>query len=239
MIPKFRTSLLVSSFVLLSACSTVIDGSTQDIRVETPGAKDSICYLENEHARYKVVPPQTIKITKFRKAFKVNCLASGNRRKSVEIKPEIADSTFYNVANGIVPGAVADYETHSMFEAPELVVVDFTGMKPTPYPLPDYHHDILDNPSLFQYEEFRPGVPALQSDAYDTDYTLEKTDRAKAAAESGDDSGMIEGAPLTPSSSSTSSTSSSSADSLTRSMNPQVFYSGSGSSASDSPEQLQ
>lgn len=239
MIPKFRTSLLVSSFIVLSSCATVIDGSTQEVRVETPGAKDSICYLENDYARYKVVPPQTIRITKFKKPFKVNCHASGNRFKSIDIDPTLSDSVFFNVANGVIPGIIADDNASAMYEAPNMIVVDFSGMKPTAYPLPDYHHDILKNPSLFQYEEFRPGVPALQSDVYQGDYTLEKTDRAKAA-EGGDQGGTaIEGSSMTPpASTQTAPSTSSSADNLTRSMNPQVFYSGDGGSASTEPEQL-
>ncbi len=220
------SSLLLSCCVFLGACSTIVDGSMQNIRVETPGSKDSICYLENEHARYKVVPPQTIKITKFKKPFKVNCLASGDRKKSVDIDPTLSESAYYNIANGGIPGLIIDDNANSMYESPDLIVVDFTGMKPNMYPLPDYQHDLLQNPTLFQYEEFRAGIPALQSDVYKEHYELQRTDRAIS-----EDSLDV----ITPSSSSgggssnnSSSSSGGSADSLTRSMNPDVFYGGSG-----------
>lgn len=247
----FRYSFLLSGFLLLSACSTVLDGPTQDMRVETPGAKDSICYLENDYARYKVMPPQTVKITKFKKPFDVSCLASGNRKKVVHIEPKRSDKTYWNMANAGV-GALADHDTGSMYMSPELVVVDFTDMKPTAYPKPGYQHDIMQNPMIVQYEEFRPGMPALQSDRYDQPYELEKTDRAisliggvgtvsspesSESSSSGDTSGSS-GTSDSAGASAPSGGDGSSADSLTRSMNPDVFYGGSSAGASSAPTDL-
>lgn len=231
-----RYNLLLSCFVFLGACSTVLEGPIQPIRIETPGAKDSVCYLENDKARYKVMPPQTVKITKFDDKFNVNCFASGNRKKSIEVDPKVSDNVYYNVANGVAPGLATDYFTSSMYESPELIVVDFTGMSPNLYPLPDYHHDILQNPTIFQYEEFRPGMPALQSDRYHEDYDLKKTDRAISALQS-------KAEPYAPYSDGSSSSApatrgSSDADGLTRSMNPQIFYDGSGSNAGSAPTNL-
>ena len=229
----FRYKFLLTGFVFLSACSTVIDGPTQDVRVETPGAKDSFCYLENEYARYKVVPPNTIKITKFDKPFNVRCLASGNREKTIEIDPNLSDTVYLNAANGVIPGVLTDYNSRSMYTMPELIVVDFTDMMPTAYEKPDYHHDIMKNPNLAQYEEFRPGLPALMSDRYRDPYELQKTDRAISLIQS-TSTGTSGSASMTPppsSGGSTSSSSGSSADALTRSMNPDVFYSAPGTAS--------
>lgn len=247
-----RHSFLISGLLFLGACATIIDKPTQDIRVETPGAKDSVCFLENDYARYRVHPPQTIKITKFDKPFAVNCMASGNRDKSVDIDPELSQSVYYNVANAVIPGVVTDYATRSMYESPTLVVVDFTNMKPHLHPLPDYQLDILQNPNLFQYEEFRTGRPALQSDRNEEPYELEKRDRSVSLIQGGgiqnaETSGNQENSDSSSSSSASSSSSSAasgrgndgeSADSMTRSMNPQIFYGGAENGAGSEPTNL-
>jgi hypothetical protein len=244
-----RRLLLLSVAVLaVSGCARIFDGSTQRVTIETPGAEGAACFLENEEFRYKLYAPQTITMTKTRKPLHVRCLAPGNRQKEIIVTPEIEESAKWNALN-LGVGAVADYESFSLYRLPDKIVVDFRDMEPKGMPTPKYDRFLRKHPELRGYEEFRPGLPALQRDMYDTPTPLRRRELPGGNAIIDDDAGgggEAADVPATTSSSASSLSSSSSsssgsayrapaysgggnADSLTRQMNPQVF--GGGTSA--------
>ncbi len=213
------------SLLLLSACSTVIDKSQQEITIETPGAQEALCMLENRDMKYKVRAPDTIMITKTQKPINVRCLAPGNREKTIVLEPEISENAIGNIATGVLPGLFVDYETASMYKFPEVVSVDFTDVPAKRMPLPAYQQLLNENPMLMEMEEFRPGRSALQRDRYQQTPTLQRIDREGALIEQTSEMTDVTGGTFTvqDSSASSSSQSQSTAESLTHSMNPQVF----------------
>lgn len=213
---------ILSVFILslfVAACATAIDKPTQDVRVETPGALGAICFLESSSARYKIRPPQTVRITKQKGPVDVRCIAPGNRNKTVTVDPQVPDSVMLNISNAIVPGVAVDYSTSAMFTLPEVIVVDFSDIPPAPMPLPDYHQTILKNPTIADVEEFRPGIPAMQSDRYTTEYELQPRQNIPGQVNASDN--VISGSSV--SENTGSGLSGMSADTLTRQMNPDVF----------------
>ncbi|MCB1556716.1 MAG: hypothetical protein KDJ15_05320 [Alphaproteobacteria bacterium] len=169
--------------LFLSACSTVLDRSQQVISVETPGAQEALCTLENRDMKYKVRAPKTLTITKSAKPLHVRCIAPGNREAQTVITPKTTDSIFLNTANGIVPGMIVDRHTAAMYEYPAVISVDFSQIAASPMPLPAYQQLLNDNPNLIELEEFRAGRSALQRDRYDRIPTLQKTDRHSFVSE--------------------------------------------------------
>ncbi|MBI4030835.1 MAG: hypothetical protein HY370_04105 [Proteobacteria bacterium] len=135
-----------------------------------------------------------------------------------------------------------------MFVYPEKIVVDFSGMKPQQMPLPEYQRTLAENPEIMNMEEFRPGQSALQRDRYNATPELQPRrpmadlfSGVSPSASSAPDvapstplrsSGVapIAAAPVVP----RVAEGSGAADTLTRSMNPQVFG-GSGAAASGGP----
>jgi len=148
----------------LSACATAIDRSTQEVTIETPGTTGALCFLERPGFRARVWAPKTLRINKSGDPLVVTCHAPSNRKKVVVAEAKIPASFYANVANGMLPGGLWDYESGAMFKYPEKITVDFTGMLPQPMPGPDYQRVLDENPAIFDMEEFRPGVPALQRD---------------------------------------------------------------------------
>lgn len=171
--PRFPILILPAALALLSSCSSAFTGETQKITVETPGARDSKCILDNGEIVYAAYPPQTITISRRAPVLNVKCQAYGNRERTVQVKAGNPDSYYLNVLNGGV-GAVADRFSGAMYRYPEKVVVDFTDEKPRPYPLPDYHLDYLENPAVAGLEEFRSGKPALLRDQYERIPSMKK-----------------------------------------------------------------
>lgn len=212
-----RILLMTVAVMALSGCARMIDGSTQLMTIETPGANGANCYIENEEFRYRLYAPQTVRITRSFYPLNVRCLAPGNRQKTVTLVPKIQESTFMNAANGFIPGMMVDYNSRAFYKFPETVVVDFTDMKPERMPPP--HHDLLlrENPHLRGMEEFRPGLPALQSDGHGNVHELRKREIPAGNTFSSDFAITPAPAPMTP------APRGGSAEDLTRQMNPQVF----------------
>ncbi len=186
-------ALLFVTFTL-SACSSILSESTQDVTFVTPGANDSVCYVDNGDVTYRVWPPQTIKMSKRSADLEVRCLADGNREKTVVIDPGHNSVTLANALNGFIPGVFIDSQTGALYEYPNTVTVDFTEIASQTMPLPNYHKHLMANPDLFGMEEFRPGRSALIRDKYATVPELEKREfPGQAPGYSEFDTGMIEG----------------------------------------------
>lgn len=233
----------ISPFLLLlalalSGCSTMVNRATQEITIETPGTEGAICFIERPGYRSRVWTPKTIRINKSRYPLQVNCIAQGNREKTVVVEPVLPDSFYLNVFNGLAMGALIDYETGSMFTLPDKIVVDFTDMKPKPMPLPSYQRVIDDNPDIARTEAFKPGKSMLERDRNRVIPDLQPR-------RVGDEVDLVQapsGEAVVTVAPAEASVPASTADDLTRSMNPQVFgveSKGEGKgSASGSPVEL-
>lgn len=189
-----RITLALLATMTLGACSTVTEGSQQQITFETIGAVDAVCEVNqgvNDY-QYQVRPPQTIWVKKSRRDLTVVCEASGNRKAMTVVNTDVAATTFLNVFNGVVPGAAYDAESGAFFKYPDKIVVDFTGQMATPNALPSYHNlDTLDPDRESSVENMGPDNPEVPGDrelkashkvAWDT-YNKEQAEAAAADAE--------------------------------------------------------
>ena len=221
-----RFLLLSVAVLAMTGCARIIEGSSQDVTIETPGADGATCFLENKEMRYKIYAPQTITLTKPRSPLNVRCLAPGNREKTVVVPLRFQEETFMNAVNGLAPGMLYDYESNAMYKLPPVIVVDFTDMPPQPMPLPKYDRMLRENPQLRGWEEFRPGLPALQRDLYDAPVEMRKREVPVSVDEMSTEG---EGEALPPPTESTAPSaaapapSGDNADDLTRAMNPGIF----------------
>lgn len=151
--------------LLLSGCSTMVNRTTQEMTIETPGAPGALCYLKSPGYYDRIWTPDTLTIQKTKGPLKIRCMAPGNMEKTVEITPKIVDTMYLNALTGYAAGALYDYETGAMFKYPEKVVIDFTDTIPQRMPEPDYQALLDRDPDLGGMEEFRPGKAALQRDS--------------------------------------------------------------------------
>lgn len=229
--------------VLLVSCSTFVDGQIQDVTIETQGAENTLCYMQNKDFSFRFYPPQTLKVTKSRDPYTIRCLAPGNREKTVTVAPKVTDTTFFNAAN-LGTGVALDHLSASMYELPSRIVISFEGMIPEGYDQPGYNKFFDKHPELKGLEEFRPGQPALLRDAGTEAPSLKKRDDGAGNEAVSSTSSMVMGSEVVSSPSDSSGqmqapvplgSKGMSADSLTRSMNPGVFGGSSAPAATSDP----
>lgn len=158
-----RFSVLLLCIFALGACAYWKDDAAQKLTVLTPGAENAMCHVYIDGLKYKFRPPQTQNIIKSDANLIVDCMAPGNRRREVVIKPQIEKSAFGNVFNAGV-GAAWDYASKAAFTYPDTVYVDFTNMPLRSEKLPSYNNPDIKQPEEYKLEEFLPSTPRLNSD---------------------------------------------------------------------------
>lgn len=231
--------------LLVTGCATVLDGTTQEILISTPGAAEVRCFADNG-LRYSFIGNDTVEIERSRHPLVIDCYASGNRHIHKVVESTINPNTGWNVSNAVVPGVSYDTTTAAVWRYPDEIIFDFTGMKAQGYPLPDYHNKDNQNPYEQGIERYGPAAPRLSGEPVEPSRTPLKR-RVQNVDENsfgdGDESGDSEGkanegneAAAQKSSEQTNSESQkstgasklpvprgSTAEELTRSMNPSVF----------------
>lgn len=241
--------------LLLASCSTVMDGQIQDVTIETVGANNTLCYMQNREFSFRFYPPQTLKVTKSSDPYTIRCLAPGNREKTVVVAPKVSDNVYWNAAN-VGTGAPIDHLSAAMYELPDKIVINFEGMIASGYAQPGYNEFFDRNPHLKGMEEFRAGQAALLRDVEAPSSTLKR--REGSASEgidtlsspvggagigsnnAGQGASLLRIEPLPPVITTLppppvpSGSRGMSAEDLTRSMNPQIFSGGSSTPAATS-----
>ena len=180
---SFR-ALLLSGLLLLTACADINQTSYERITVQTPGARDVICYLIVDGIKNRVNPPETVTVTKSDQDMVVDCRAAGNRRQTQVIKPKVM--TRYGAADvvtGLFPGLAWDYLSKSIYQYPDLIIVDFTHAQITPEPMPAQNAPDIKQPEEYQLEEILPGTPKMRSDSNKEQFRLIPREKPAAPAD--------------------------------------------------------
>lgn len=160
----FSRFLLISAVFVLASCAYTMEKSYQDIKIETPGAENALCYIDVNKLRYRVHPPETLSITKSKANLKVDCLAPGNRRKEVIIEPAFSKYGYGDFALGVIPGLAWDAASNSLYKYPDIVTVDFTYAAVKPEDMPAQNRPDVKPPEEYTLEEILPGEPRMNRD---------------------------------------------------------------------------
>lgn len=150
----------------LSACATMVDGSSQPVKFEAVGATDVTCEATSggNEMKYFIRVPQTVWIKKSAKTLHLDCMAPGNREKSFDVEPHGNPATALNILNGSL-GLLYDTETGAKNLYPEVVTVDFSDTVATPSLLPSYYNTDALNPQDAPVEDMRPFTAQQPGDA--------------------------------------------------------------------------
>lgn len=150
---------IILATMVLSSCASIIDSSSKDITMKTPGASNARCLIENVDMKYIAYTDETIQIMKSPHDLVVRCQAPGNREQTVHVKRGVNEWIFANVANGFVPGAAYDYLSRGAFDYPDTITVSFVGSPIKGYPLPAYHNkDMRHNNDYNKIEYMGPST---------------------------------------------------------------------------------
>lgn len=231
----FKILPALAAVLIASACASVLDGPTQPLRIDTPGASESECHLTNG-VKYRVRGGETTRIQRSHRDLVIDCYGSGDRYKQVVIPSALNEWGVANVTNAVVPGVTYDHLSGALYAYPVAVTIDFTGMPVRGFETPSYQNVDGPNPYTQPIENYTPSIPALAGDGEYTPRGLQKRDTRvnsnpfSASSGGGGSAGstQLPAASGSPSGSSSSGSaggvpSGRNAEELTRSANPNVF----------------
>ncbi len=131
-----RTALLLP-VMLLPACATVINGTSEDVVVSTspPGAA---CAVDRAGARLGAVPqtPGSLHVEKSKNELTVTCGKAGFQTATVTRSPSFSLMTFGNVFVGGLIGVAVDLASGANYQYPSDIRLDLAG--DPGYGLPPY-----------------------------------------------------------------------------------------------------
>lgn len=112
------------SFIALTGCSTVINGTKQSISLETPPAKDARCNLTNNKGKWYVSStPGSVVVHRSNKPLIVNCEKEGYKTTTQTVHSEAKAAVAGNILLGGIVGAGVDMADGAAFRYPNLISV--------------------------------------------------------------------------------------------------------------------
>ena len=114
--------------ILLSACATIVNGSSQTVTVSTapPGAT---CTVDRMGARIGAIAqtPGSVRLDKSKNDLSVTCSKPGFQTATVTKAPSFGAATFGNIIAGGVVGVVVDAASGANYEYPGDIRVDLAA----------------------------------------------------------------------------------------------------------------
>lgn len=129
-------AILVLPLAVLSACATLVNGTSQTVTVSTtpPGAS---CTLDRMGARVGAIAatPGSIRLDKSKNDLSVTCSKEGYQTATVAHAPSFGAATFGNLIAGGVIGVVVDAASGANYTYPADVRLDMAAAAPSLPPM--------------------------------------------------------------------------------------------------------
>lgn len=189
---------LLACIPLLASCSTIINGSTQQVMFKAEGADDVYCDARtgvNDY-RFIVRPPAKVWVQRAKEPIYLDCNAPGNRVVHTKVPSNLAEASYLNA---VTAGTTLAWDATSgaMYEYPDVVVIDFTNSVARNQPLPAYENRGALDPRAQGIEYMGADTPVLESDKdlaarYKAAYDDARQEDAEAAANAAERERRIE-----------------------------------------------
>lgn len=128
----FTKALALSvTMALLTSCASIIEGSSDEVNVSTPGAIGMPCTATNERGSWSGIAPGKMIVKKSRTDLKVNCTDqnTGATAGSTVIS-DVEPWVFGNILLGGIVGLGVDWITGAAYDYPESTSVSPTVAAP-------------------------------------------------------------------------------------------------------------
>lgn len=122
-----RTALLVP-LAFLSACATIVNGSSQTVTVST-APSGATCIVDRMGARIGAVPqtPGSLRVDKSKHDLSVTCSKPGFQTAAVTRSSSFGAMTFGNLIAGGAVGFIVDAASGASFEYPSDIRLDLAA----------------------------------------------------------------------------------------------------------------
>lgn len=128
--------ILVLPLAMLSACATLVNGTSQTVTVSTtpPGAS---CTLDRMGERVGAISatPGSVRLDKSKNDLSVTCSKEGYQTATVAHAPSFGAATFGNLIAGGVIGVVVDAASGANYSYPSDVRLDMAATAPSLPPM--------------------------------------------------------------------------------------------------------
>ena len=129
---KCKESLAILVIVgALGGCSTIVNGSSQQISVQTPNADGAACELKSPDGQYFVTTPGSVTVSKSKHNLAVKRTKDGFSDGITTISSTFEGMTFGNILFGGVIGVGVDAASGAMNQYPNSVQVQMQKLKPS------------------------------------------------------------------------------------------------------------
>ena len=130
------------SLVLLTGCADIIEGSSQNVQVETMPPSQAVCSVKNSRGDWNAAAPTAVQVKKSKTDLTVNCLDrnsgyAGTKTYESSFEPWVLG----NILLGGLIGLGVDYGTGAAWDYPETVTIPIqptyqpAGYVPPPMPV--------------------------------------------------------------------------------------------------------
>lgn len=161
-----KTAFLLVSVTSLTQCATIINGSTDSIKLNTNPPSNASCKLTNSREIVNATAPSPVAIKKSKSALDVVCTdnqtgVTGQKRVESEIDPW----DYANILNGGV-GMVVDWVTGAAYDYPPEALVPMGGSAAVPSAY--YQQNPAYQPTTTVTTVTAPAAPAQPASAGST-----------------------------------------------------------------------
>ena len=126
------------AIAMLCACSTIVEGSTNNITITTNPPMTANCSLTNARGTFTGVSPGPILVKKSKTDLDVSCQdPTMNATGQAKMVSDVDAWDFGNILIGGLIGIGIDWGTGAAYKYEENVVVPMTGMQPQSYYTPN------------------------------------------------------------------------------------------------------
>ena len=117
----------------LSACATIVEGTSQTVSVNTPPADGAMCSLTSSEGTWFLTSPGSVEVKKTKNNLDIVCKRDGFHDAMASIEPEFQATTAGNILAGGLIGIAVDAASGANYEYPSPIEVPMT---PADQPIP-------------------------------------------------------------------------------------------------------
>lgn len=129
---KLRTGGVLAALALLSGCATILEGSTQDLALETnPAGATCVVNREGNYLGTVVSTPGHFKIGRSKRDLTIVCTRPGFATVTVSQPSDYAGTTWGNLMLGYPTGFLIDGLSGADYFYPTRIIMDMAPASPS------------------------------------------------------------------------------------------------------------
>lgn len=128
-------ALVAGAGFQLSACASIIKGSSASVAITTPPVQGAMCTLSSPEGNWQVTSPGSVTVSRSKHDIQVRCTKEGYQDAAAVIPSSFEGWTLGNLIIGGVIGVGVDAATGALNDYPNAFQVPMTQLEPAAAPV--------------------------------------------------------------------------------------------------------